>query len=270
MDEQRVVERAFHVSKLTLFEIMPLYPFLYGREQLSVVDVGANIGLWCEAFHDVFGHRVSRYRAYEPMPGNVERLRKRLAEHLPTASVEVVEACAGDSTDDVTIHYDHEVTTLASVAVAQLDGPGGGAMVDNTLTREVAQVRLSDEITEHVDLVKIDTEGYEWEVIRGLRGAIDAGLVDNVYFEFGRHQAHLGQRLRRFHKFFDRRGWVLYRQMVGRNYFGLNRISTYHPGLEDDLADHMWMILATRQGPHPDYEAGVLAKTQPRVTGVVN
>lgn len=61
---------------------------------------------------------------------------------------------------------------------------------------------LDDEIKESVDVVKIDTEGYEWNVLEGATEVIDSGRVDNVYFEFGPYQGHLGQTFRQFLDFF--------------------------------------------------------------------
>lgn len=263
--EARVIERSYHIAKLTLLEVMPLYPFLSGRDRLRVIEVGANTGLWCEAFDDVYGHRVASYTALEPMPGNVARLRQRLTDHLPGNRVTVLEACAGDAAGEVELHFDREVTTLASVAVAHLDDAQGRRMFDLASSRVVPQVRLDDLIgpDEHVDMIKIDTEGYEWQVLEGLSGSIDAGRVDNVFLEFGRHQGHLGQTFEQFFDFFHARGWRVYRQMVGRNYFGLNHISRYHPRFEEEMTSSMCMVLGSRLGPDPDYRG-------PRLTGAIN
>ena len=37
----------------------------------------------------------------------------------------------------------------------------------------------------HIDILKIDTEGYEIEVLKGARSAFDAGLIGAVYLEVG-------------------------------------------------------------------------------------
>ena len=106
--------------------------------------------------------------------------------------------------------------------------------------------------------MKVDTEGYEWDVIAGMTGAIDDGLVDNVFFEFGGHQGHLGQSFRQFWDYFDSRSRRLFQQTVSRNYFGLNEITAYDERLEDFSS--MWMILASRVGPSEGYRG-------PRVVG---
>jgi FkbM family methyltransferase len=258
-DEARIIEKSFHINKLALLEVAPLYPFLYGRERLDVIELGGNVGLWCEAFHDVFGHRVGSYVSYEPMPGNVARFRRRLQEHMGGARVNLVQKCVGSEKGEVTLHYDKEVTTLASVVVPYIEFRK--LVIDNKYSRRVPQVRLDDEVTGHVDLVKVDTEGYEWDVLQGARGVIDSELVDNVYFEFGAHQGHLGQSFQQFFDFFAERGWKVFRQTVSRNYFGLNEVRRYEERLEDFSS--MWMILASRLGIPDDYRG-------PRVFGRFN
>jgi FkbM family methyltransferase len=262
-DHKRFLEQTFHLTKLTLLEIGPLVPFLGDRDELNVLEVGGNVGLWCECFHNVFGPQIASYEAFEPMPGNIALFKDRLARYMPQAKVDIVEACAGDAQGRVTIHFDAEVTTLASVPVTEVHRADGSLLVSNQLSREVDQIRLDDRITSHVDLIKIDTEGYEWNVIAGMSEAIDAGLVDNIYFEIGRHQAELGQSFQQFYDFFHERGWQVYRQVVGRNYFGLNEIRRYAPRFEEELLGSMFMILATRTGESPSYVG-------PRVTGKAN
>lgn len=261
--ESRSIEKGFHLPKLTLLEVFPLYPFLYGNSAISVIDVGANIGLWCEAFHGIFTHQISRYIAYEPMPRNAEALRSRVTTYLAESNIEVIQACAGEFNGTVPIHFDRDLTTLASVVVSRLERNDGAVVVDNKHTRIVRQQKLDEAIEEPVNLLKIDTEGYEWEVIHGAIQSIDEGMIDNVFFEFGMHQRYRRQHFKQFFDLFQGRGWHIYRQTVSRNYFGLNEIRHYPQHLEDEFASTMSMILASRSGPNPRYRG-------PRVTGRIN
>jgi FkbM family methyltransferase len=259
VDETRLVEKSFHVTKLKLLEVFPLYPFLYGRDGVRVVEVGGNVGLWCEAFWDVFGDRIADYHAFEPMPANLARFEERLRDHMPDAKVVLHPQCVGDTTGTVTIHYDNPVTTLASVPVEKMEFRGN--VIDNRHSMAVPQVRLDDAADGHVDLVKIDTEGYEWNVLHGAEGLIRDGLIDNIYFEFGAHQGHLGQSFRQFFDFLTGYGYRIFRQTVSRNYFGLNEIRRCGEQFEDFSS--MWMILASRTGVPDDYQG-------PRVVGRIN
>lgn len=260
----REIESTFHITKLKLLEVGPLVPFLWGRNEINCIDVGGNTGLWFEAFQDVFGQRVSKYTAYEPMPGNLQRFSARLQNAMRIQSkVDLIEACVGDSTGEVTINFNAEVTTLASAAIKESNV--GGRVVSNHMSRKVRQVTIDDELKRlsfpKVDLIKIDVEGYEWAVIKGAERSLEASAIDNVYFEFGQHQAVVGQNFQQFFEYFKGRGFSIYKQSVGRNYFGLNEIRSYSDDLEDLSSMHM--ILASRFGPSGEYSG-------PRVVGRIN
>ena len=65
-----------------------------------------------------------------------------------------------------------------------------------------------------------------------------------VLFEFGQHQGALGQSFAQFWDLFSKYGYHIYRQAVGRNFFGLQFIESYDRSLEQ--FDSMWMVLASR------------------------
>jgi len=65
-----------------------------------------------------------------------------------------------------------------------------------------------------------------------------------VLFEFGQHQGTLGQSFAQFWDLFSKYGYHIYRQAVGRKFFGMQHISSYDESLEK--FDSMWMVLASR------------------------
>lgn len=261
----RDIETIFHITKLKLLEVAPLIPFLYDRDGINTIDVGGNTGIWCEAFLEVFGEKTQNYHVFEPMPGNIDRFDARLQNHLAKARDRVVlnQNCVGATEGEVEINYDKDVTTLASVLVKEINV--GGRLVKNSNVMKVEQVTIDGYLTESglekVDILKIDVEGYEWDVLQGAQRSMEAGKIDNVYFEFGRHQEVLGQSFKQFFELFMDLGWKFYRQEVGRNYFGLNQISKYGRQFEDKSS--MWMMLASKRGPSSAYRG-------PRVVGAIN
>ena len=257
----------FHIPKLTLHEVYPLTPFLIGLNgetpPLNVIDVGANTGLWAAAFFNVFGGSIAGYQAFEPMSANSAKFSTR--PHY-AGRVNLHEACVGAEPGEVEIHFHAELTTTASVPMRRINYRGTD--VRNDRSRNVPQVRLDDMIDrwgwDRIHLVKIDVEGYEWSVLQGLARALDAEKVDNVLFEFGICQTIQGQTLKQFYDLLSGHGFKIYKQVISKNYFGLNLISRYSPTLEvaEDQPE-MFMLLATRKEPSPAY-AG------PRVVGRVN
>ncbi|ORE94935.1 FkbM family methyltransferase [Aurantimonas sp. 22II-16-19i] len=260
-------DRNYHIPKLTLHEVYPLTPFLIGKDAstppLNVIDVGANTGLWAAAFFNVFGEWIARYEAFEPMPANVARFSSR-PHYAGKANLHAV--CVGAEQGEAEINFHAEMTTTASVVMKRMKYRA--TVVNNDRSRKVPQVSLDDMIDKwgwnRVDLIKIDVEGYEWSVLQGLGKALGAGKVDNILFEFGIYQTVQGQTLKQFYELLSGHGFKIYKQMISKNYYGLNLISHYSPALEvTEDQPEMFMLLATRKEPSPAYVG-------PRVVGRVN
>jgi FkbM family methyltransferase len=115
------------------------------------VDVGANCGwysllaLRCQSKH---------VHAYEPNPRLATLLSRSLCVNGLLDRVTVREAACGATQKRATLTIPAEL--FGGASLKQIDGTG----------IEVNVVRLDDEI-EHADFIKIDVEGYEFEVLKG-------------------------------------------------------------------------------------------------------
>ena len=137
------------------------------------LDVGANVGS-----HTLFiaGH-ASSVIAFEPVPALAEQIRTRVAaNHL--RNVEVVQVGLGDIAEDLPF--------FASTDHNQ----GTGTFVAGVFERpaQVLHVQPGDETLAErgeppVILAKIDVEGFEPDVLRGLRGTLDR-CRPIVFFEW--------------------------------------------------------------------------------------
>lgn len=136
------------------------------RPGTLVFDVGADIGLYSE----VFASLGARVVAVEPLPENV-----RILENCDYRDrIEIVQAAAGPSVGVATFHK-ATVHTMGSLSSQWLDEASRSSRVKamNVAWREdieVATVTL-DSLVERFgepDFVKIDVEGYEESVLRGL------------------------------------------------------------------------------------------------------
>lgn len=261
----RLYEIGHHVPKLTLLEIFPLAPFLQGKSNLSIVEVGGNIGLWCEAFFNVYGDFVERYDTFEPLPGNIALFEQRIVSYLQSHrhKIQLHKSGVGDRNGELELHFNTPVSTIASAVVKEMKLGGVSFINDKTIKVPVVTIDdlLASDPKRHVDLVKIDVEGFEWNVLQGMQNSIESGRISNIYFEFGMHQGHINQTFKQFFDFFSERGFKFYRQEVGRNYFGLNLITRYNAQFENFSS--MNMMLASRVTPDARYGG-------PRVTGRIN
>ena len=239
----------FHAPKLMLLETWPLNPFIGDKVDLNIVDIGCNVGVWCQAFMNTYSDQVRSYNAVDPLPGNIGIFEQRLQQGIvPDAiKVKVDQCCMGPSDGSVEINYQRDVSTLASVVLKEMQV--GNSTVQNDKKMHVSQLKLDtyaiQKSLEKIDLVKIDVEGYEWDVLEGASSLFQQRNIDLVMFEFGQHQGVLNQSFKQFWDFFSDNGFHLYRQAMGRNFFGLQHIDRYHNSLE--TFDSMWMIVAARE-----------------------
>lgn len=137
-----------------------------------VWDVGANIGYYTRRFADAVGpsgHVV----AFEPFPMTAERLRAN-TQNISNVSVEMV--ALGAEAGKVKMHGGDDELGATSKIVT--DGEGGVAI----------QIDTGDEILmrEKVPpptIIKIDTEGFELEVLRGMEDLLKAPRLRGVFVE---------------------------------------------------------------------------------------
>jgi FkbM family methyltransferase len=118
----------------------------------TFIDVGANIGIWSYPFSKKFNKVI----AYEPSPRNLECLYNNVQE------VEIHEAGLGDTNS--TLNF-----------VDSMDNCGNAHIVNKKKKHsyEIEVRRLDDENLQECNLIKIDVQGYEWQVIQGAKQTIE-------------------------------------------------------------------------------------------------
>lgn len=132
------------------------------REGDVVWDVGANVGFYSKKFSDSAGSSGKVF-AYEPSRINLERLNEAVAS---LTNVTVVPMALGE--------YE------GVVIFEQGDDPLGATsrIVDKSVTESGRQVEIQQSSGDHLvssgaiaipNVIKIDTEGFELDVLRGLR-----------------------------------------------------------------------------------------------------
>ena len=142
----------------------------------TVFDVGANVGQSVTAFRELLP--CSILHSFEPGPTAFRQLE---ANTLGLENVQLVNAGVGSVTGtQLLIENDHsDMSSLLRPAEA-----AWGSIVGET---EVAITTLDDYCraagVDRIDLLKIDTQGYELEVLRGAASLMDAERIRLVYME---------------------------------------------------------------------------------------
>jgi FkbM family methyltransferase len=138
------------------------------RKGNTFLDVGANVGYFSAVGAACVG-TSGRVHSFEPMPWLFPYL-EQLRSLNPQYSIAVNQFAIGDK-NDKTIIYEGENT-------------GGHSLLEGYFTsgqaqgkHEIQVHRLDDYLQQHaikhVDFIKIDTEGYEFPVLLGLKRFLD-------------------------------------------------------------------------------------------------
>jgi FkbM family methyltransferase len=120
----------------------------------TFVDVGANVGIWSLPMKSHFKNVIS----YEPSKQNIECIKANIPN-----GIELREKAVADFNGEAKFHQ------------------AGKNCGDGKLCREgvkstyvVPVVKLDDENLQNVDMVKIDTQGWELDVLKGMSNLINS------------------------------------------------------------------------------------------------
>jgi FkbM family methyltransferase len=141
----------------------------------TVVDIGANVGFYTLAAARAVGPE-GRVIAFEPEPNNCERIRRNL-EANGHRNVELCQMAVGEHSGQAKLFLGSDCGIHSLLP----ERASGAAL-------EVEMVSLDDYFERHdliPDLVKIDAEGVELQVLRGLRRSLarfpDLTVICEIY-----------------------------------------------------------------------------------------
>ena len=173
-----------------------LQRWLGRRHEPVCFDVGANCGHYSAMILEV--NPGARLHCFEPHPRNFEALKQRIG-------------LAGNAT----LHNSgcaDEPGTLTLFDYADADGSSHASMHREVIERlhgarsvehRVPVVCLDDYVKEHgigrIDLLKIDTEGHEFVVLRGATDTLRSGIIACVHIEFNEMNAVSGVFFKQFY-----------------------------------------------------------------------
>lgn len=173
---------------------LDLFPSFFFRDIDTVVDVGANDGVWSQAVQALLNPR-SMF-AFEPAPETFNRLESRFSDQ---SSVKLFNCALGAQEGDAKL-YEFETTQLNSL-LAPAKGMehvyGSDPVRRETLVKVVTlDAALGAEKVESVDLLKIDVQGSELRVLHGARETLSmtkAVLLEYLFMPHYEGQAEFCQ-----------------------------------------------------------------------------
>ena len=155
--------------------------YLSDRKSPVVVDVGANVGAYTREVGRV--NASARVFAFEPHPLTFERLASSLGN---AANVRLYNYALGAEAGSSTL-YDRESaggSSHASIFRGVIEDIHHARAKSYDIDVRTLDQFVEEHRLERIDLLKIDTEGYELNVLRGGARTLGAGMVDAIQFEF--------------------------------------------------------------------------------------
>jgi FkbM family methyltransferase len=136
-----------------------------------VWDIGANRGLYTEKFAHQVG-RVGRVVAFEPSPGNVKALEHRFSG---LANVTIHPVALSERSGSATFYSNGEGDGTTDSLVAR---------APHAVAHQVEVHRGEDFLeTSKPNVLKIDVEGFEIEVVKGLGKVLESPQLRSVLIE---------------------------------------------------------------------------------------
>lgn len=181
-----------------------------------LLDVGANVGEWSLAAAARFPRAV--IHSFEPVASTHAMLAAAVDHELDRVFPHHL--ALGEESATLAITVPHPGSPLSSIS----DDHGPGELV--TVVR--GDEWCAEQGIEHIDFLKIDTEGWDHHVLRGFERMLSEGRVDIVQFEYGKWAIESRFLLRDFYDTLEAHG-----KIVGKIYPAGVEFGPYDAKLED-------------------------------------
>jgi len=174
LDRQDYIQRSMYLGTFEPNESAQVKSYL--KKGMTFIDVGANVGYYTLMAASLVGS-TGRVIAFEPSAYAF----KRLEETIRKNNLKQVQAVRAGLSD---------TNSQSQLFVSPRKGNHTPSMVPSGGVRpvDVAVRRLDDYLAEHeidhVDLMKIDVEGFEPNVIRGAGKYLERGRIHAILCEF--------------------------------------------------------------------------------------
>ncbi|HVM99031.1 MAG TPA: FkbM family methyltransferase [Caulobacteraceae bacterium] len=147
-----------------------------------VFDVGANVGQF--AAEALAGFPAARIHSFEPFPLALAKLTAALSDPRLTTH----ELALGDARGETTLYAygaEDETSHINSlVPDARFPRRFGYTPREVRVRADTVDLFCQDAGIERIDVLKVDTEGFDLFVLKGAKAMLEAGRIRFVYVEF--------------------------------------------------------------------------------------
>lgn len=148
----------------------------------QLIDVGANIGYYSLLASGIVGKKGKIF-AFEPVSKIFHKLSLNTFGH---GNIEIFRSACGQQSGDATIYLADKWCTAGSRISAPIEN-------QPVVTEEIKVLRLDDHFEDQrVDVVKIDVEGYEMNVLKGMENILRHNSQIKLFIEINRKLLQMG------------------------------------------------------------------------------
>lgn len=180
----------------------------YGDAKVTIFDVGANVGEYTEEL--LKSDTNSVVHVFEPQKSCIPILKKKFSSY---PNVYINNFGCSDTNTKAIIYQDKKASGLTSLYNRNL------SFYDLKLSRKIhIQLKrldwyISQKAIKKIHLLKMDVEGHELFVLKGLGKYLHPKYIDFIQFEYGGANLDSHTNLLDFYTFLDRKGYVIYKIM---------------------------------------------------------
>ena len=150
-------------------------PYLEGKKDLTILDIGANIGLF-SLYASQFAKKVY---AIEPATEHIDVMNHMVKFNKLTDKITTFRMAIANKDGEMTLHHNNNVTMFSlNEAVADKSLPS------ETVPVMTLETFLNTHKIEHVDFMKLDIEGAEMDVIGGSTFENASKRIDSLVVEW--------------------------------------------------------------------------------------
>jgi len=154
-------------------------------EEVNVVfDVGANVGNYIKTIQSIAGNSI--IYAFEPHPKNF----KKLVSSIDSKKVNSYNQALGDTIGTLSLfdYADRDGSSHASLHKEVIEGIHQKKSIEYRVDVDTVDSFVTNNKIEKINLLKIDTEGNEYNVLLGAKKTLDGNKIDFIQFEFSELQ----------------------------------------------------------------------------------
>lgn len=176
-----------------------------------VFDIGANVGVWTVLLSRTCPS--AKVHSFEPAPNTFDLLARNISINK-CSNATVNNIAASDNDGVVEFEVPKGVSIYGRVRPEQHGVDDGGRFAHSDMY-QVKCARLSDYCEKHkieqIDFMKIDVEGFELQVLRGMEELLMQKKVGAIYIEtMEDNHIRMGSSYREFLEFFGKVGYKIY------------------------------------------------------------